>query len=146
MIRRHRTLGAVVALTAILASSCVIAAAAGWTASLTGGAGATKSKSAPSAPTSPAATCVSSSSRTERISWTAVTGATSYTIYDSTTGSTGTYGSYAASVTSNPYTTSNLSSGTYYFKVAAVVGSTWVGVQSTATAGHQIQNSQPNCQ
>jgi hypothetical protein len=146
VIRRHRTLRAVVALTAVLASSCAIAAAAGWTTSLTGGAGATRSKAAPSAPASPAAICVSSSGRTVRISWTAVAGATSYTVYDSTNGYTGPYASYATGLSSSPYTTSNLPSGTYYFKVAAVFGSNWVGAQTSATAGRQIQNSNPNCQ
>jgi hypothetical protein len=147
VIGRHRTFRAVVALTAVLASSCAIAAAAGWTVSASGTpTGSAKGKSAPAAPASQSATCVSSSSRTVRISWTAESGAPSYTISDSTTGSTGTSSQYAVGVTSNLSTTSNLPSGTYYFKVAAQMGTSWIGSQTTATSGRQIQLSQPNCQ
>lgn len=106
------------------------------------------SQTQPPAPTgTPTAVCVSSSTPTVRITWTAVTHATTYTVYDSTTGSSGTYNSLATGVTTNPYTTASLGAGTYYVKVAAVVGSGWTGIQSSnTTPGRVIATSGTRCQ
>jgi len=136
---RTSTLIAAVAIT--LSGVTGIAAATAWVVGLSGGKGQGKSQTQPPAPTgTPTATCTSAFAQTVKITWAAVTHATSYTIYDSTTGTGGTYNSLATGVTTSPYTTASLAAGTYYFKVAAVVGAGpgWTGLQSTNTTTGRV--------
>jgi hypothetical protein len=137
-----------VALAATFIAAGSIALGSAWTVSLNGGShGEAQSQVAPAAPTSPTAVCVSTSTRTVNVAWTAVAHASSYTLSDSTTGSGGTYNTLASGVTTNPYTTSSLSSGTYYFKVTAVIGPSWTSGKSVATSpGRIISISSPQCQ
>jgi len=142
---RQRYLSATVA---ALAGVCVVALGSSWGVGLSANShGVSQSQAAPTAPASPTAVCVSTTTRTLQIAWTAVAHATSYTIYDSTNGSGGTYNTLISGVTSNPYTTVSLSAGTYYFKVAAYIGSIWAGTRSVATSpGRVISTTTPNCQ
>ena len=149
MKRPVRTSTFVVAVAVALLGFTGIAVATTWVVSLNSGSkGQGHSQAQPPAPSgTPTAVCVSSTTQTVRITWTAVTHATTYTVYDSTTGSSGTYNTLATGVTTNPYTTVSLGAGTYYFKVAAVVGSGWTGVQSTnTTPGRIIATSGTRCQ
>lgn len=148
MTRDGRVPRVVVALAAATLGATAIAVASAWTVSLSGGShGEAQAQAAPAAPTSPTAVCVSTSTRTVNVAWTAVARASSYTIFDSTTGSGGTYNPLASGVTTNPYTTSSLSSGTYYFKVTAVIGPSWASGKSVATSpGRIISISSPQCQ
>jgi hypothetical protein len=133
--RRHRTLGALIAATAVLAGSCGAAAAASWSVALSSSSsGQGLSQAAPSAPSAPTAVCVSGSAQTVRVGWTGVAHAASYTVYASTDGATGTYSALASGVTANPYTTSSLTPGTYTFEVAALVGGTWTSARSVASS------------
>jgi hypothetical protein len=151
MKRPLRTSTLIAAIAVALFGCTSIAVATAWVVGLnTGSKGQGHSQTQPPAPSgTPTATCVSTSTQTVKVAWTAVTHATTYTIYDSTTGSSGTYNSLATGVATNPYTTASLAAGTYYFKVAAVVGSSpgWTGVQSTnTTPGRVIATSGTRCQ
>jgi hypothetical protein len=78
--------------------------------------------------------------------WSAVAHAASYAIYTSTSGSSGTYSLLQGGVTSNPYTTTSLGQGTYYFEIAALVGTNWPGAKSVATSpGRTIRTSGTRC-
>jgi hypothetical protein len=139
--RPIRTSTLIIAVAVTLLGFTGIAVATSWVVGFSGGKGHGQSQSQPPAPTgTPTAVCVSSTTQTVKITWTAVTHATSYTIYDSTTGSGGTYNTLATGITTNPYTTASLAAGTYYFKVAAVVGSTpgWTGLKSTNTTPGRV--------
>jgi hypothetical protein len=137
----------VIVVAAVLGASCAIAAAATWSVALqSSSSGQGQSQAAPSAPTGPTAVCVSGASQTVRIGWTAVAHAASYAIYASTSGSSGTYSLLQGGVTSNPYTTASLGQGTYYFEIAALVGTTWPGAKSVATSpGRTIRTSGTRC-
>ena len=107
--------------------------------------GAGHSQGAPAAPGSPTATCVSSNSRTARVGWVTVAGASSYTVYDSTNGVSGSYSSLTSGATGTSFTRSVLGAGTYYFKIGAVAGTTWIGSQSAATTARTIRTSGTLC-
>jgi cellulose 1,4-beta-cellobiosidase len=139
MLRRGALLAVVLTATTLSAAS-LQASPAAWAATnwvvhvTTGSKGEAQALALPAAPTGVTATCTSPTSNTVKVSWSAVTHATTYTVYDSTTGSGGTYNSVASGVTTTTWTSSALATGTYYFKVAAVTGSTgstWVGTKST---------------
>jgi len=121
------------------------ATASTWTVGVTGGGNASSaSDAAPDAPSSVISTCVSSSSNTVRISWSTVQHATAYSVYQATSSATGTYTVVKTGVTSTSWTTGSLGKGSYWFKVAAVVGANWSGPQSAATA-QRVISPNGNC-
>jgi len=139
-------LGAVIVVTAVLAASSGIAAAASWSVALqSASSGQGQSEPVPSAPTGPTATCVSGTSATVGVGWTAGAHAASYGIYASTSGATGTYTLLQSGVTANPDTTTTLSQGTYYVEIVVLVGANWTSGKSVATTGRTIRNSGTRC-
>ncbi|MGA3353012.1 MAG: hypothetical protein ABSD85_07485 [Acidimicrobiales bacterium] len=108
------------------------AAAANWAVPIkTGSSGEAQAQAAPSAPGGVSAACVSPSEREVLVSWNAVANASTYTVYKSTTTSTGTCSSTATGVTTTSWASGTLAAGNVYFKVAAYVGTKWVGVESS---------------
>jgi hypothetical protein len=103
--------------------------------------GEAKAAVLPAAPASPAAACTSpASNKTIKVTWTAVTHATTYSVYQSTTSATGTYTSVATGVTTTSWT-SGTTAGNYWFKVAALIGTTWTSPESAATTENTISAS-----
>jgi hypothetical protein len=110
-------------------------AASNWTLSVHGtSSGESRSKSLPSAPGSATASCTSVISNTIKVTWSAVTGASSYTVYEATSAASGPYSSAATGVTSTSWTSPGLSTGDYWFEVAAYEGANWASANSSATA------------
>jgi hypothetical protein len=111
--------------------------ATGWSVpTIAGAKGAAKALALPAAPTNPTATC-SLVSLQITVGWSAVPKATSYGIYQSTTGAAGTY-SLVATVAGTTWTSGILLLGSYWYKVAATIGSNWTSPLSAATTGHTI--------
>ena len=77
----------------------------------------------PPAPTGVTATCTSSLATTVNVTWTAVTSATSYTVDESTTSATTGYAAAATGVSGTSWTSPSLTTGEYWFEVAADKGS-----------------------
>jgi hypothetical protein len=73
----------------------------------------------PAAPTGVTAACTSDLATTVNVSWTAVAQATSYRVDESTTSATTGYASAATGVTGTSWTSPSLSTGEYWFEVAA---------------------------
>jgi len=74
--------------------------------------------------------------------------ATSYDIYESVsaTSTPGPYTLLAPAAISSPWTSPTLTAGdNYWFKVAAVIGTKWVGAQSAATQESTIAAVNPKC-
>ena len=94
----------------------------------------------------PAATCAApSSAKTVTLTWTAVTHATGNTIYASTTSATATDTSIGT-VTTSPWTSGTLTSGTnYWFEVVANIGSNWSSGKSSVTSECTINSASPYC-
>jgi hypothetical protein len=113
--------------------------AATWTTGLaSGSSGESQGQAAPAAPANPTATCTSGLSNTVNLTWSAVTHATTYTVYDSTTSASTGYAVLTSGVTTTSYTTGALSSASYWFEIAAYVGTNWVSANSAATAKRTI--------
>ena len=115
------------------------AAASSWTTNLgASSSGETQTQPAPSAPTGVSATCTSALQTTVKVSWNAVTHATTYTIFESTTSSSTGFSSVATGIAGTSWNSPSLSTGTYWFEVAAYVGTNWTSLNSTATAQRTI--------
>jgi hypothetical protein len=124
--------------------SAVPALASSWTvATKTGSTGEAQAQ-APAAPTGVSDTCVSSSEREVTVTWNAVADAANYSVFKSTT-LTGSYQSTATKVTGTSWTSGTLSVGTVYFKVEALVTTTWVSAESAATGETTLSTSSPEC-
>ncbi len=134
---------------AVLAAAVALwagpADASDWTVSLTGGKGETKSAQAPPTPTRVSDSCGSATAKQITVSWAAVTEATTYTVYESTTGAGGIYSSTAADQTGLSWTSGNLSTNSYWFKVTAYIGTKWISTKSAHTGQLTISPSSPNC-
>jgi hypothetical protein len=130
-----------VAATVLGVSAGGVAWASGWLIAVhSGSSGESQSQPLPATPTGVSAACTASNQNTIQVSWSSVTNASSYQLYDSTSSSSGPYVSIA-NPTGSPYTTASLSNGTYWFEVAAQIGSNWVGANSSATTSHTISGS-----
>lgn len=126
------------AVPAVVLLSAGAAAASNWTLSaLSGGTAEAAAQGPPAPPAGVSATCTSSTATTVAIGWTGVPHASSYTVYDSTTGLSGSYAAIAGPVTGTSYTTSTLAAGTYWFAVAAYIGS-WGSGQSAGSGPRVI--------
>jgi hypothetical protein len=73
----------------------------------------------PPAPTGVTAACTSDLATTVDVGWTAVPQATTYTVDESTTSATSGYTAAATGVTGTSWTSPSLSTGEYWFEVAA---------------------------
>jgi hypothetical protein len=138
--RRHLlALASISVLSAFLPQASGVAGASSWAVALSAGSGGhTHAQAAPPAPAGMTATCTSFAQTTVLVSWSAVTHATTYTIYQSTTSSTTAFSSAAAGVVGTSWTSPSLSTGTYWFKVAAYEGNFWASATSAASAQRTI--------
>lgn len=83
--------------------------------------------------------------RTITVTWSEVSHATSYVVYESTTSATAGFSAVATDVTATTWTTATLKKATYWYAVAAVVGSSaWLSPMSSATAPRTIGGT-PRC-
>ena len=149
MRRRDRWILLVVALLAFFMSGGGNAWATTWNAGLaSGGAAEAQAGGVPaSAPTSPAAACTGIGS-TVKVTWNAVTlpphgnPALSYTVFESIDSSSTGYIVVASGVATTSWTSGVLAAGNYWFEVAAVFGSNWLGSNSAATGQRTISLGQ----
>ena len=127
-------------------SGAPLAWGSNWIPTLhTGSSGEAKSTAAPGAPTGVSATCTSSSAKTVKVAWSAVTHATSYTVSQSSTSATSGYSVVATGVTARNWTTGSLSTGKYWYAVAATVGTHWASVHSSGVGSRTIADVTPLC-
>lgn len=113
--------------------------ASSWTISATPNATGVAHALTPQPPSSVTATCTDPTARTVTITWSAVSFASSYVVYESTTSASSGYTVVATGVTATTWTTGTLKKGTYWYEVAAVVGTTaWTSPMSSPTAGRTI--------
>ena len=123
------------------------ASATSWTTTVVApNNGEARARALPSAPSNPAAACVSSGTKTIRVTWTTVAGATTYLVYQATSSVGGTYtvtsgGAYAGTT----WTSASLANGNYWYEVAALVGTNWIGTRSAATGETTIQANTTKC-
>jgi hypothetical protein len=135
---------AAVALGTVLAG--VPAGASSWVVGLAAGANSeAQARTLPAAPASPAAACVSSSQKQILVTWASVSPVTSYTVYVSTTSSSSGFSVTAGGVVGTSWNSGNLGANNYWFQVAAVLGSNWVGTPSAATGETTIQVGATKC-
>jgi cellulose 1,4-beta-cellobiosidase len=136
------------ALVCALTFGGVASGTSGWIVVLqTSSAGEGHAQALPSAPASVAASCSSpTTSQTIKVTWGSVTHATTYTVYDSTTSATGGFSSVATGVTTTSWTSETLSTGNYWFKVGASVGTHWSSAKSAASSESTINTANPFCQ
>ncbi len=109
--------------------------------------GEAASMALPAAPTA-SALCTSSTAKKVDVTFSTVALATAYDIYESvsTTSTPGAYTLLTPAATSSPWASPTLTAGdNYWFKVAAVVGTMWVGTQSAATQESTIAATNPKC-
>lgn len=92
-----------------------------------------KAQALPSAPTGATVSCKSSGSSIVIVSWAAVTHAATYSVYQSTTSANSGFSPSATGVATTSWTSGNLGSGTYWYKVTVTVGSNWTSAQSAST-------------
>lgn len=128
------------------AAAAVDTRASAWSTTLNpASAGRAQSAGTPAAPTAVTATCVASSLPLVAVSWSAVSRA-KYTVYQSSTSSTSGFTQVATGLTATSWTSPTLAAGrSYWFQVAASVGTNWKSARSTASAGRLIRNSSPIC-
>lgn len=134
--RRSVFLAAVGLLTALslLVSSGSVWAAANWTVGLkSGSAGEAKAQTLPAAPVATSACASPTSSREVTVTWAAITHATNYGVYQATTSATGSY-TLTATVTTATWTSAALAAGHYWYEIVANIGTNWASVKSAATA------------
>jgi hypothetical protein len=132
----HRLL-LIVALAAFWTSGITAAWGSSWVPGLSASSnGEALAYSLPPQPTA-TATCSGVLLGSIVVTWNSVTPASNYLVYQSTSSATGPY-SEVANVTSLTYTQSGLGIGSYWFEVAAAVGSNWQGAKSAATAKRSI--------
>lgn len=110
-------------------------AATPWTVALGSSGGEAQSQSLPGTPGGVTASCAGTLLNPKAVvSWSAVSLATSYSILESTTSSTSGF-STVASVPTVTWTSPNLTTGSFWFRVAASIGTNWTGSQSASTSG-----------
>jgi hypothetical protein len=134
-----------VALFAVTVIGAGAASASPWGVGLGAGSyGMARSGSVPgAAPASPTSACVTLTT-TVKVSWTAVSGPSngnpgiSYTVYESTTSGTSGFNIVATGVSGSSWTSPSLTTGSYWFEVAAVYGSNWYGPISSSTGPRTI--------
>ena len=134
--RRSVFLAAVGLLTALslLVSSGSVWAAANWTVGLkSGSAGEAKAQTLPAAPVATSACASPTSSREVTVTWAAITHATNYGVYQATTSATGSY-TLTATVTTATWTSAALAAGHYWYEIVANIGTNWASAKSAATA------------
>ena len=139
--RRPLRVGTVVLVFSLLAGTGVASATA-WTDALASGSKAqAQAQVLPSAPGGVSAACTSSSGKTIKVTWSAVAHATSYSVYKSTTSSSSGFSVTASGVSTTSWTSATLSNATYWFQVAADIGTNWQGANSASTASHVISSA-----
>jgi hypothetical protein len=131
-----------VVFTGVLVSVPGAAWASSWVIPLNvGSRGDAQGHTLPPAPSGVAAACSSSSGKTIKVTWNSVTHASSYSIYQSTVSGASGFSLAASGVTGTSWTSGTLSNATYWFEVAAKIGTNWAGPNSTATASHAVISS-----
>jgi len=88
---------------------------------------------------------VASNQKIVKVTWGAVTHAATYTAYQSTTASSGPYTPVATGLATTTWTSGTLANGTYWYEVAAYVGTKWVSSDSAASVKRTISATSPNC-
>jgi hypothetical protein len=136
-----RAIGSVLTALAVLAAADVTAAksaqASAWAASLQSGSkGLAQAQPLPNPPSPITATCSGLVGNAIIVSWPAVAHAASYTVYQATTAN-GQY-TVVTTVSASPATAGGLALGTFFYKVTATVGATWVSAQSAASNSRNI--------
>lgn len=117
----------------------VAASASNWVNGLgVGSKGQAQARDLPSTPTGVSAACTSPLGKTIQVTWDAVSTATTYTVYRSTTSATAGFTVAASGVTATSWTSGTLSNGTYWFQVAAYIGSNWKSPNSPAPASRRV--------
>jgi len=115
------------------------ASASNWAETLQSGSTAeSQSQTKPATPTGVGATCTSLFLTTVQVTWTAVPRATAYTVYESTTSSSTGFSAVATGVAGTSWTSGSLTLGSYWFEVAAYIGTNWASSNSAATAPRTI--------
>jgi hypothetical protein len=143
---RVRTAAAVGLLIQVVTVTAGPAGASTWVTALTAGShGEATARGLPAAPASPTAACVSSSGKTIKVTWSAVALATTYTVYRSTTSASSGFSVTASGVATTSWTSAALGNANYWFEVAAVIGTKWLGTASSATGETTIQNGATKC-
>jgi hypothetical protein len=139
--RRRLRVGTVV-LTFSLLAGTGMASATSWTDALASSSKAqAQAQVLPSAPAGVSAACTSSSGKTIKVTWSAVTHASSYSVYKSTTSSSSGFSVTATGVVGVSWTSGTLSNATYWFQMAADIGTNWLGANSASTASHIISTA-----
>ena len=120
--------------------------ATGWTVRTASGSAAIAQSLTPNPPSTVTATCTEAiAARVITVSWSSVEHATSYVVYQSTTSATSGYSVAATDVTTTSWLTATLKKGTYWYAVAAVVGSSsWISAMSAPTEARTI-DANPRC-
>lgn len=110
------------------------AASTNWSVHATASGGEGQSRGLPGAPGSAGATCAGTLLNPKAVvTWSAVAAATSYVVYESTTSSSSGFAGVASGVSGLTWTSGNLGTGSYWFRVAASIGSNWTGAQSASS-------------
>ncbi len=110
------------------------AAASNWGVTVGSSGGEAGSGGLPAAPTGVSATCSGPVlSPTAVVTWSAVSQATSYSVYDSTTSATSGFNLVAGAVGTTTWTSPSLTTGSYWYRVAAAIGGNWLGAQSSTS-------------
>jgi hypothetical protein len=116
-----------------------VATASNWANPLNQGShGEGHTQALPAAPSGVSAACTSLTGKTIKVTWNAVTHASGYSIYQSTVSASSGYGLVASGITGTSWTSGTLSNATYWFEVAAKIGTNWASPNSTATGSHII--------
>lgn len=109
-------------------------AATTWSVALGSSNAESLSGGLPGAPTGINATCSGLLlSPKAVVTWNAVTRATTYDVYESSTSASSGYSIVATGVAPTTWTSANLGTGSFWFEVAAVTGSNWLGPTSSAS-------------
>ena len=135
MFRRRRLVTSLAGAVAVWCTATAPAASASnWLdTAATGSTGEAQAQGLPAAPTGAASSCQSSTVSKVTVAWNTVTHATAYSVFQSTTSSTSGFSLAASGISTSPWTSGNLSSGNYWFKVTATEGSNWSSGQSSST-------------
>ncbi|MHB8328797.1 MAG: hypothetical protein ACYDD6_04100 [Acidimicrobiales bacterium] len=136
----RRLLGMAILLTALSVgwalTADVAAASSNWSVGLgASGTGEAVSMGVPGAPAGVSASCSGVLiSPTASVTWSSVSHATSYSTYESTTSSSSGFNLVASGVTLLAWTSPTLSTGSYWFAVAAYIGTNWASGLSSPTS------------
>ena len=130
-----------VLLVALLLAPAASAEASSWTLALAGGSAGQSAAGTLGTPGGVTGTCGTGANKTSVIvSWTTVPRAASYRILQSSTSATSGFATVATGVTGTSWTSASLTTGSYWFKVVAVLGN-WSGPESAATAQRTISGN-----